>query len=130
MKKENKKNELAKIDVIINGYKFSILENHPGANSKYRIVHSGVYPEGAQFGANYVYNTIDKANIRFRLFNLAETNVLVSTTDTISNPIEEFSNSTDASTYTQTNKVDWTDNGYGIPQWDIDFIEYIQELDN
>ena len=53
-----------------------------------------------------VYNTIDKANIRFRLFNLAETNVLVSTTDTISNPIEEFSNSTDASTYTQTNKVD------------------------
>ena len=77
-----------------------------------------------------VYNTIDKANIRFRLFNLAETNVLVSTTDTISNPIEEFSNSTDASTYTQTNKVDWTDNGYGIPQWDIDFIEYIPELDN
>jgi len=77
-----------------------------------------------------VYNTIDKANIRFRLFNLAETNVLVSTTDTISNPIEEFSNSTDASTYTQTNKVAWTDNGYGIPQWDIDFIEYIPELDN
>jgi hypothetical protein len=61
MKKENKKNELTKIDVIINGYKFSILENHPSNKSKYRIVHSGVYPEGVQFGANYVYNTIDKA---------------------------------------------------------------------
>ena len=61
MLKENKKNQLTKIDVIINDYKFSILENHPGAKSKYRIVHSGIYPEGAQFGANYVYNTIDKA---------------------------------------------------------------------
>ena len=48
-----------------------------------------------------VFNTIDKANADFRLFNLDGTRVLVSTTDTINSPIEEFGNSTAAASYIQ-----------------------------
>ena len=39
-----------------------------------------------------VFNTIEKNNVDFRLFSLDKTKVLVSTTDTINSPIEEFAN--------------------------------------
>ena len=77
-----------------------------------------------------VFNTIEKNNVDFRLFSLDKTKVLVSTTDTINNPIEEFANSADVSSYTQTNHVDWTSNGYGIPEWEIQEMTYIPELDD
>ena len=48
------------IDMIVNGYKFTICQNHPSNKSKYRIVHFGIHKEGAIFGENYVYNTLDR----------------------------------------------------------------------
>ena len=77
-----------------------------------------------------VFNTMEKANISFRQFNLAKTNVLVSTTDTIDSPIQGFADSAAASTYIDNNHADWTRVGYGIPQWEIDTIEYIPEIDD
>ena len=47
-----------------------------------------------------VFNTMEKANISFRLFNLAKTNVLVSTTDTVGSSLQQFADSAAASTYT------------------------------
>ena len=77
-----------------------------------------------------VFNTMEKANISFRLFNLAKTNVLVSTTDTVSSSLQQFADSAVASTYTNDSHADWTGAGYGIPQWEIDTIEYIPEIDD
>ena len=77
-----------------------------------------------------VFNAMDKANISFRLFNLAETNVLVSTTDTIGSPIQQFADSATAAAYTQNNISDWTTSSTAAQQWEIDTIEYIPELDN
>ena len=76
-----------------------------------------------------VFNTIDKANVSFRLFNLAETNVLVSTTDTIGSSIQQFADSAAVATYTQNNLSDWTTGSDGAQQWEIDTIEYIPEID-
>ena len=77
-----------------------------------------------------VFNTIEKNNVDFRLFSLDKTKVLVSTTDTINNTIEEFANSAEASSYTQINHVDWAGNGYGIPEWEIQEMTYIPEIDD
>ena len=77
-----------------------------------------------------VFNTMEKANISFRLFNLAGTNVLVSTTDTVGSSLQQFADSAAAATYTKNNHADWTSVGYGIPQWEIDIIEYIPEIDD
>ena len=77
-----------------------------------------------------VFNTMNKANISFRLFNLAETNVLVSTTDTVGSSLQQFGDSAAAATYTQNNLSDWTVGGDGVQQWEIDIIEYIPEIDD
>ena len=77
-----------------------------------------------------VFNTIDKANVSFRLFNLAGTNVLVSTTDTISDTIEEFADTAAVATYTTNNHADWNNAGVGVQPWEIDTIEYIPEIDD
>jgi len=77
-----------------------------------------------------VFNTMNKANISFRLFNLAETNVLVSTTDTVGSSLQQFADSAAAATYTGDNHTDWTNAGCGAQQWEIDNIEYIPEIDD
>ena len=77
-----------------------------------------------------VFNTMDKANISFRLFNLAKTNVLVSTTDTVGSSLQQFADSATAAAYTQNNLADWTSGGTGAQQWEIDTIEYIPEIDD
>ena len=77
-----------------------------------------------------VFNTMDKANISFRLFNLNRTNVLVSTTDTVASSIQQFVDSAAAATYTQNNLADWSNGGSGAQQWEIDTIEYIPEIDD
>ena len=76
-----------------------------------------------------VFNTIDKANVSFRLFNLAGTNVLVSTTDTIGSSLQQFADSAAASAYIDGVKADWVDGGT-VEQWEIDTIEYFSELEN
>ena len=76
-----------------------------------------------------VFNTIDKANVSFRLFNLAETNVLVSTTDTIGSSLQQFADSAAASAYIDGVKADWLDGGT-VEQWEIDTMEYISEIHN
>tara|TARA_R100000234_G_scaffold75500_1_gene46772 strand:- start:516 stop:806 length:291 start_codon:yes stop_codon:yes gene_type:complete len=76
-----------------------------------------------------VFDTINKANISFRLFNLAGTNVLVSTTDTIGSSIQQFADSAATATYINGVKADWV-NGGTVEQWEIDTIEYIPEIDN
>ena len=77
-----------------------------------------------------VFNTMDKANISFRLFNLAKTNVLVSTTDTVGSSLQQFADSAAAAAYTQNNLVDWTSGSTAAQQWEIDTIEYIPEIDD
>ena len=77
-----------------------------------------------------VFNTIEKNNVDFRLFSLDKTKVLLSTTDNINGAIEEFTNSAEASSYTQNNHVDWVGNEYGVPEWEIQEMTYIPELDN
>ena len=76
-----------------------------------------------------VFNAMNKVNISFRLFNLAETNVLVSTTDTIGSPIQQFADSAAASAYIDGVKADWVDGGT-VEQWEIDTMEYISEIQN
>ena len=77
-----------------------------------------------------VFNAANKANISFRLFNLAGTNVLISTTDTISDAIEEFDNDVAVATYTSNNHADWNNAGVGVQLQEIDSIEYIPEIDD
>jgi len=77
-----------------------------------------------------VFNTMDKANISFRLFNLANTNVLVSTTDTVGSSLQQFADSAAAATYTKNNHADWTGSVHGVKQWEIDIIKYIPEIDD
>jgi len=76
-----------------------------------------------------VFNTINKANVSFRLFNLAGTNVLVSTTDTVGSSLQQFADSAAACVYIDSVKADWADGGT-VEQWEIDTIEYFSELEN
>jgi hypothetical protein len=44
--------------------------------------------------------------------------------------LQQFADSAAASTYTNDSHADWTSAGYGVPQWEIDTIEYIPEIDD
>ena len=76
-----------------------------------------------------VFNTIDKANVSLRLFKLAGTNGLVSTTDTVGSSLQQFADSAAAGVYIDNVKADWADGGT-VEQWEIDTIEYFSELEN
>ena len=77
-----------------------------------------------------VFETLDKDNVDFKLLNLDKTQVLISTTDSISSSIEEFENITACSNYTYTNHADWLGNGAGVDEMTIQEMIYIPELDD
>ena len=77
-----------------------------------------------------VFETINKNNVDFKLLNLDRTQVLISTTDTVSNSIQEFENITVCSRYTFTNNAEWVGDGTGVDEMTIQEMIYIPELDD
>ena len=76
-----------------------------------------------------VFETLDKDNVDFKLLNLDKTQVLISTTDSVSSSIEEFENITACSNYTYTNHADWLGNGAGVDEMTIQEMIYIEEIE-
>ena len=76
-----------------------------------------------------VFDTLNKNNISFKLVSLDKTKILISTTDNVSNFVEEFANITDCSNYTYTNNTDWVGDGTGVDEETIEEILYIPEID-
>ena len=76
-----------------------------------------------------VFETLNKNNISFKLKSVDETKILISTTEDISNSIEEFDNITACSNYTFTNHTDWVGDGTGVEEMTIEEIIYIPEID-
>ncbi len=76
-----------------------------------------------------VFDTLNKNNISFKLVSLDKTKILISTTDNVSNFVEEFVDITACSNYTYTNNTNWVGDGTGV---DVDTIQemiYIPEID-
>ena len=55
---------------------------------------------------------------------------LVSTTETVSNNVREFQSITTCSSYTFTNHSEWSGDGYGIEEFDLNDGGYVPEIDN
>ena len=76
-----------------------------------------------------VYDTLDKDQISYMHKSQDRTQRLISTTETVSNRVRKFNNSTTCSNYTFTNHSDWTGDGFGIEEEDIVHGGYIPEID-
>lgn len=76
-----------------------------------------------------VFDTLNKNNISFKLVSLDKTKILISTTDNVSNFVEEFANITACSNYTYTNNTDWVGDGTGVDEDTIEEMIYISEID-
>ena len=77
-----------------------------------------------------VYDTLDKNQISYMHKSQDRTRRLVSTTDTVSNRVRKFQSITTCSNYTSTNHSDWTGDGFGIEEFDINDGGYIPEIDD
>ena len=77
-----------------------------------------------------VFDTLNKNDISFKLKNIAETQILISTTEDVSTSIEEFENISTCSSYTFTNNAAWVGDGTGVEEMTIEEIEYISEIDD
>jgi len=77
-----------------------------------------------------VFDTLNKNDISFKLKNIAETQILISTTEDVSTSIEEFANIATCSSYTFTNHTDWVGDGTGVDEMTIEEIIYIPEIDD
>tara|TARA_R100000742_G_C4235326_1_gene56049 strand:+ start:461 stop:721 length:261 start_codon:yes stop_codon:yes gene_type:complete len=77
-----------------------------------------------------IYDTLDKTKISYMHQSQDRTKRLVSTTETVSNKIEEFENLTTCSNYTFTNHSDWVGDGTGVEVWEIEKGGYIAGIDD
>ena len=77
------------------------------------------------------YNNIDKDSIRYKHGSIDASNILVATTESVSNYVATFSNAEDCSQYTLDNHGDWTGDGGGIETFELLYgSQYIQEIDD
>jgi hypothetical protein len=77
-----------------------------------------------------IYDTLDKDQISYMHKSQDRTQRLISTTETVSNRVRKFQSITTCSSYTFTNHSDWTGDGYGIEEFDLNAVVYIPELDD
>ncbi len=77
-----------------------------------------------------IYDTLDKDQISYMHKSQDRTKRLVSTTETVSNKIEEFENITTCSSYTIANHSDWVGDGTGIFEWEMEKGGYIPVIDD
>ena len=72
------------------------------------------------------YNNTNRDNIKFKLNSIDKSKVLISTTENISNYLVVFSNIEECSQYTQ----EWSGDGYGLEEFDIECGGFIEEIDD
>tara|TARA_B100000902_G_C27150877_1_gene833661 strand:+ start:507 stop:761 length:255 start_codon:yes stop_codon:yes gene_type:complete len=77
---------------------------------------------------NEVFDTLDKSNVSFMLESIDKTQILIATTDEVTDRIRKFQSITTCSNYTFTNHSDWTGDGTGVEEEDINDMVYIEEL--
>ena len=77
-----------------------------------------------------VFNTLTKENIDFIHHSNDRSEVLVLTTDIVSEYIERFYEPSTCSQYTFSNHSDWVGDGSGIEEWQFDKHKYIPEIDD
>ena len=77
-----------------------------------------------------IYDTLDKDQISYMHKSQDRTQRLVSTTETVSNNVREFQSITTCSSYTFTNHSEWSGDGYGIDEFDLNDGGYIPEIDD
>ena len=75
-----------------------------------------------------VFNTLTKANIAFMHKSQDGTQRLIATTDEVTDRVRKFQSITSCSNYTLTNHSDWTGDGNGIEEWEIEETEYLSGL--
>ena len=76
-----------------------------------------------------IFNTLDKSKISYMHRSQDRSKRLISTTDTVSNRVRKFNNINTCSNYTSINHSDWTGDGFGIEEFDINDGGYIPEID-
>ena len=77
-----------------------------------------------------VYDTLDKDQISYMHKSQDRTQRLVSTTETVSTNVREFQSITTCSSYTFTNHSEWSGDGYGLEEFDIEGGGFIEEVDD
>ena len=77
-----------------------------------------------------VYDTIDKDQVSYMHKSQDRATRLISTTETIADRVRKFQSVTTCSSYTFTNHSDWTGDGFGIDEEDIEKGGYIKEVDD
>tara|TARA_R110000824_G_scaffold2889_8_gene13122 strand:- start:2047 stop:2313 length:267 start_codon:yes stop_codon:yes gene_type:complete len=77
-----------------------------------------------------VYDTLDKDQISYMHKSQDRTQRLISTTETVSNNVRKFQSITTCSNYTFTNHSEWSGDGYGIEEFDLNEGGYISAVDD
>ena len=77
-----------------------------------------------------IYDTLDKDQISYMHKSQDRTQRLVSTTETVSTNVREFQSITTCSSYTFTNHSEWSGDGYGIDEFDLNDGGYVPEIDD
>ena len=75
-----------------------------------------------------VFDTLTKDNIAFMHKSQDGTQRLIATTDEVTDRVRKFQSITSCSNYTFTNHSDWTGDGSGIEEWEIEETEYLSGL--
>ena len=77
-----------------------------------------------------VFDTLNKENITFMRKSLDDTQIIIATTDTVSDRVRKFNNINTCSNYTFTNHSSWVGDGTGIEVEELEENSYISELDD
>ena len=77
------------------------------------------------------YNNIDKDFIRYKHRSIDASEILVATTETVSEYTRRFYKASTCSQYTLDNQLDWSGDGGGIEEFELLYgSQYIQEIDD
>ena len=77
-----------------------------------------------------VFDTLNKENIQFMHRSIDKSKNIVITSDTISSVLHSFTTSSELSTYTFDNNIEWVGDGTGITEEEFETIEYVSDIDN
>ena len=75
-----------------------------------------------------VFETINKENIQYAVYNIDKSKYIVITSDTLDDVLSTFSDASSLSTYTFENNTDWVGDNTGIEESEFEEIEYIDGL--
>ena len=74
-----------------------------------------------------IFNTLTKDNIKYMHPSNDGTKRVIITSETVSTPLNTFTNTTELSNYTYTNTSDWVGDGTGIEEIDLEIGEVIYD---